>query len=103
MAKANTLDIVLGVVFIIVGAFMLASKLAIPYLDVVAGVALIVVGALMLMGRFRGPQWLAIVAVLAGAAILVFSFIGGVVATVLNIAIGIVLVVGGVLKLVGRW
>ncbi len=103
MAKASTQDLVLGIVLTILGVLMLIDRLKVPYLAEIAAIALVVVGVLMLMGRMRGKQCIAIVAIVAGIVIILVGQFAAAVGALLNIALGVLLLIAGILKLVGKW
>lgn len=105
MAKASTMDLVVGVILIIVGVLFLMGEVGIPFLPQILAIVALVVGILMLMGKMRGPQWLGIALVVVAVLVLAtpwLDFLAGTVASVINIVVGIVLIVIGVLKVMGR-
>lgn len=105
MAKPSTADIVVGVLLIIIGILFLLGEVGVPFLQEILAIAAIVVGVLMLMGKVRGAQWMGIALVILGVIMLATSwldFLTGTLANVINIILGVLLVVFGVLKLMGR-
>lgn len=105
MAKASTGDLVLGIVLIVLGALFLLGRVGIPYLETVLAVAAIIVGVLILMGKMRGAQWMGIALVVIGILVLatdLLDFLTGTIADVIHIVLGVLLVLFGVLKVMGR-
>jgi hypothetical protein len=101
----NTLDTVLGILFIVFGILMVLGKFGIESLLPILGIVLIVAGILILMGKLPGGT-------LVGVAILVIGILlaGGFlhkslpdplrdVLWVINIALGIILIILGVQRL----
>lgn len=103
MAKttSNTFDLVIGIVLIILGVLMLVGSLDIPFLKEIVAVLLVVVGIVMLVQK--QSMVLALVAIAVGVLMLVSGEFGQLVDTILTITIGVALVVGGVLKVLGKW
>lgn len=105
MAKASNADLILGIVLIVIGALMLLGKLGIPFLEEILGIAALVVGILILIGRVGGATWMGVALVVVGVLILAtrfLDFITGTVADIINIVLGIILVVFGILKVMGK-
>ncbi len=98
---SNTFDLVLGIVLIILGVLMLVGSLDIPFLKEIVAVLLVVVGIVMLVQK--QSMVLALVAIAVGVLMLVSGEFGQLVDTILTITIGVALVVGGVLKVLGKW
>ncbi len=95
-------DKVIGIVLLVLGILFVVGFIDIPYLDELVAVAALVAGVLVLIHKLRGPQWLGITLIVVGALMLVtpwLSFLAGTIAALLNLAIGVVLIVLGVLRL----
>lgn len=105
MARSQN-DTILGIVLIVLGALILLGFLDIPFLTEIAAIIAIVVGVLMLMGKFRGATWIAVTLIILGILLLASNPLGrvlsGIVGTILDILIGVVLLILGILKLMGR-
>lgn len=98
---------VLGIVLIVLGALLLLNWIRIPFLTEVVGIGLIVLGVLMLMGRMGGSSILGIVAIVLGALVLIGRIPGFVDAVgdlwrIITLVIGVLLIVFGALKMMGK-
>ncbi len=98
---------ILGIVLIVLGALLVLNWIRIPFLTEVVGIGLIVLGILMLMGRFGGGTILGIVAIVLGALVLVgripgFVDVVGDIWRILTLVVGILLIVFGALKVLGK-
>ncbi|MEK6984774.1 MAG: hypothetical protein AABX89_00100 [Candidatus Thermoplasmatota archaeon] len=102
MARTDS-DQVIGIVLLVLGVLIAVGILGFGGLLVLFGaVAAIVLGVLVLAGKSRGSTAYGVTLVALGVAVLAFRFLFSALATVANIAAGILLIVLGVLKLQRR-
>lgn len=106
MARAATADIIVGVLLLVLGILVLIGALGIPYFTLILGIAAIVFGVLMLIGRVRGGNVGGIILLAVGIILVATNWlreVTAVIETVANIVVGVVLVLMGALKLMGKW
>lgn len=95
-------DKIIGIVLLVLGILFTIGTIDVPFLGELVALAALVIGILMLMGKMDGATWLAITLVVVGAVMLAtpwLAFLEGLIAGLLNLAIGIVLIVLGVMRL----
>ena len=102
----STLDLVVGIVMIVLGVLMLIGELSLGALLPYAGIVLIVLGIIILIGKLPGGLLLGLVSLIAGI-LLVANFFDipkefAQVMGIINLVIGIVLIVLGVMRLLGK-
>ena len=102
----STLDLVVGIAMIVLGVLMVLGELSINALLPYAGIVLIVLGIIILIGRLPGGILLGLVALIAGI-LLVTNFFDlprevAQAMGIVNLILGIVLIVLGVLRLLGK-
>lgn len=102
----NTLNLVVGIVMIVLGILMCIGELGIQGLLPFAGIVLIVLGVLILLHTLPGSMLLGLVALIAGILLAVgfFDLPAGIreYMWIVNLVIGIVLIVLGIQRLLGR-
>jgi uncharacterized membrane protein HdeD (DUF308 family) len=100
---ADRMNLILGVVLIVLGILVLTGNIYLGPIVTVAGILLIVVGVLMLINRLPGGTVLAVVAIVLGALLLIpNNVMPEVGARVLQLTIGVILLVYGILKVAGK-
>ena len=99
----STMDTVLGIVLIVLGAAALLDWLDLGFIVTIAAVAAIVVGILVLMGKFSGSTVFGVVLIIVGVLLLAPNLIGNVLGSLLETIAAVVLLVLGILKLMGKW
>lgn len=96
----------LAVILVVLGAIILLGKLSIGFLLPYAGIALIVVGVLILLKAIPGTLLVGVVVLVLGILLqghwLALPKGTGALLGTIDLVVGIVLVVLGVLKLAGR-
>ena len=102
----NTLDLVVGITMIVLGALMVLGYWSLGQLLPFAGIVLIVLGIIILLGKLPGGILLGIVALVAGI-LLVGNSIDLTpevrnVMDIVNLIVGIVLIVLGAMRLMGK-
>lgn len=102
MAKSTT-ETVIGVVLLLVGLLLLLGPLSLGPLVFVAAVAAIVIGIVVLVSKGRNAMPLGIGLLVVGILVLGFDRLAANLAGALNLVVGVVLVVAGLLKLTGKW
>lgn len=102
MASQLTSNQVTGIVLIVLGALALAGWFS-SLVVLAAGVILLVYGILVMMRKAHSSQLVGIVCIVAGALLILgyFPFVGSLV-HLLTTVVGIVLIVVGILKLMGK-
>jgi uncharacterized membrane protein len=105
MASKKSTDQVIGVVLIVLGILIALGKLGNGFavLVWVGAVAAIVVGILVLLGKTKGSQLYGILLIVAGALVLGSPYFLSGLTFVLNLVVGILVVLAGVMKFEGRW
>jgi hypothetical protein len=103
MASAKTTDQVLGIVLIVLGLLIALGKLGLGFLVLVGAVAAIVVGILVLLGKSKGSQAFGIALIVAGALVLGSPYFLFGITFIVNIVVGILVAVAGLLKLESKW
>ncbi len=102
MARSTTDNSQLvGIVLIAVGALMLLGWLDIPFLVEIAAIGLIVVGVMIMASKLAGETWMGVVAVVLGIVLLIP--LGAQLASIIDTLVGVLVLVAGVLKLLGKW
>lgn len=102
MARSRN-DLIIGALLIALGILVAIGRLGLGWAVVLAAVAAIVLGIFMLTQRRRESPTVAIVLIALGAIVLLSDrFMEGLV-QVLNVAVGVLLVVGGILKVESKW
>lgn len=104
-SKLSTMDLVVGIALLVLGILVLIGRIGIPYFSLILGIIVLVVGILMLFGRLSGAKWLGVLLTVLGVILLFTDYLGGVVRvleTISEVLIGVVLIVLGALKLMGR-
>ncbi len=103
---ANTMNLVVGIVMIVLGVLMCIGELGIQALLPYAGIVLIVLGILILLHTLPGSMLLGVVALIAGILLAVgfFELPSGVreYMWIVNLVVGIVLIVLGIMRVMGR-
>lgn len=94
------LDTILGIAMIVLGALVFLGELGVGFLLPVLGVVLVVLGILMLLDVVSGGTLVGILTLLAGLLLYAgYLDIPSVVTRSLNLVVGVVLIVLGVLQL----
>ncbi len=102
MARATSdSNQLIGIILIAVGSLMLLGWLDVPFLVEVAAIGLIVVGVMILAGKFAGSTPIGVTAIVLG--ILLLIPLGAGLASVIDTLVGVLVLVAGVLKLLGKW
>lgn len=99
----STLDMVIGIGLIVIGALLCLGKLGVGGLLPFAGIVLLVLGIVMLLGVVAGSTLLAIVCIVVGV-LLMAGFLSlpkaiGDIMWIVNIVLGIILIILGVQRL----
>lgn len=94
------LDTAVGIALIVLGALVLLGELGVGFLLPILGIVLVVLGVLMLLDVVSGGTLVGILTLVVGL-LLYLDFLGvpGAVTQAINIIVGVVLLVLGVLKL----
>jgi uncharacterized membrane protein HdeD (DUF308 family) len=107
---ANTMNLVLGIALIVVGALLLIGQFSLGELLPFMGIVLLVAGILMLLGTIPGGKLIGIVLTVLGILLLA-NFIDfpdaisdamRAVMGIINLVAGIILVILGIMKLAGK-
>ncbi|HUR63592.1 MAG TPA: hypothetical protein VM241_03835 [Candidatus Thermoplasmatota archaeon] len=102
MASQLSNNQVTGIVLIVLGILALAGWLS-SLIILAAGVILLVYGIVVLLGKARSSHLVGILCVVAGALLILGYFpLLGTLVHALTVVIGVVLIVVGVLKLLGK-
>ena len=99
----STNDTVIGVVMLVLGILLLLGPLSLGPLVWIAAVAAIVVGIVILVQKGRNSMPIGLVLIVLGVLVLAFDQLSRNIAGTLNLVVGVLLVVGGILKLMGKW
>lgn len=102
MARSQN-DTVIGVVMLVLGILLLLGPLSLGPLVWLAAVAAIVIGIVVLVQKGRNSMALGIGLLVAGILVLAFDRLAANIAGTLNLVVGVLLVIGGILKLMGKW
>lgn len=103
MLTAQRTNLILGIVLIVIGVLVLSGNLGLGWLIWVAGVGLLVVGILVLLKKMPGGPIVGVAAIVLGALIVLpTNLLGQLASDIIQLAIGVVLLVYGILKLTGR-
>ncbi len=92
----------IGIILLVLGILFLVGAIGIPFLPTVLAAGAIAAGILVLMNKVDGPNWLGVTLLFVGVAMIAtdwLAFIQETLASVINLVVGIVLVVLGVLRL----
>jgi hypothetical protein len=102
MASSLTNNQTTGIILIVLGALALGGWLS-HFIILAAGIILLVYGIIVLMGKARSSHLVGILCVVAGALLVLgyFPLLGALVGA-LTTVVGIVLIVVGILKLLGK-
>jgi len=103
MASTKQTDQIIGVVLIVLGALIALGKLGLGWLVLVGAIAAIVVGILILLGKTKGSQVFGILLIVGGALVLGMPYLFSGLAFILNLVIGILVIIAGVMKFESRW
>lgn len=96
---ASTLDRIIGVAMIVLGALVLLGELGVGFLLPILGVALIVLGILMLLDVLSGSTFTGVLVIVLGLLLyLGFVDVPDLVTRSINIIVGVVLVILGILQ-----
>jgi hypothetical protein len=93
---------VLGVVLLVLGILILVGPLSLGPLVWLAAVAAIVLGIVVLVQKGRNSQALGIGLLVAGVLVLLLPRLAANLAGALNLVVGVLLVVVGLLKLLSK-
>lgn len=97
---------IIGILLIVLGVVLLANWLSIPYLSTIIAILLIVVGVMALIGTRQIPKNLILGVILIVLAVILLVSpwgVAGRVSAIVETIIAILLIVGGILKLLGKW
>ncbi len=95
-------DKILGIILLALGVLMLLGFVGIPFIELFLGLGAIIIGVLMFMGKMRGETWMAILLIVLGAVILAtpyLDFLTKAISNVIDVVVGIVLIVLGIMKI----
>lgn len=94
------LDTIIGLILLVLGVLVLLGELGVGFLLPILGVVLVVLGALMLLNIVSGGTLFGIVTIVVGL-LLYLDQIGvpGPVSQAINLIVGVVLVVLGILQI----
>jgi membrane-bound ClpP family serine protease len=102
VAKAQR-DPIIGAILIAIGILVALGGISLGWVVDLAGIAAIVLGIVLLVQRRRESPTVGILLVIIGIAVLGSDLLRGGLATVLNVAVGVVLVLAGLLKVQSKW
>ena len=104
MAIAKGMDLALGIIMLVLGILVVTGNLTLGPIVWVAAIILIIVGVLMIIKTLPGGMILGIVAIALGALLLIPTFSKSLqpIFYNLHIIVGVLLIVFGVLKIVGK-
>ncbi|HLE48101.1 MAG TPA: hypothetical protein VI818_07375 [Candidatus Thermoplasmatota archaeon] len=106
MVTSNKMDLILGIVMLVLGILIITGNFSFGPIVMVVGIALIVLGVLMLIKRIPGGTLIGVVAIVLGALLVIPDQTFGdplkPFVSVAHIVIGVLLIVFGVLKIMGK-
>jgi hypothetical protein len=99
----STNDTVIGVVMLVLGILLLLGPLSLGPLVWIAAVAAVIIGIVILVQKGRNSMAMGIALIVIGILVLAFDRLAANIAGTLNLVVGVLLVIGGILKLMGKW